>query len=187
MSNIPVERPKMSRDEVLALIKTAHPDFVPPDFFIVGIRGYYKAMGKAGVNDRNIYDDALFLVGRDEFYPFNGNTDPAAFRLSIATLKAGIWPVYKFDIHGGSQSQYPAICQRGGPVTVLRDGGKEETGMFGINNHKGGINGTSSLGCQTVPVPQWKEYYATAVTLAKKYYGDAWNKKDDYNYVLLEI
>lgn len=178
----------MSRAEVLALIKTAYPSFIPPDFFIVGIRGYYAdSMGKPGVNDRNIYDDALFLVGKDEFYPFNGNTDPAAFRLSIATLKPGIWPVYKFDIHGGSQSQYPAICQRGGPVTVSRDGGKVETGNFGINIHKGGINGTSSLGCQTIPVIQWREFYDKAVILAHKYYGDAFKSKKDYSYVLLEM
>ena len=54
------------------------------------------------------------------------------------------------------------------PVTVERmsaDGEihDEETGCFGINLHRGGVNGTSSEGCLTVTQEQWKvfHYYLT--------------------------
>lgn len=184
MNNIPATRPQIKRKELLKLLKEAHPDFIPPDFFTLGIGGYYlNTMGEAQKNDRNIYDDALFIIGKDECIAFNGNTDPAAFKLSIASLKPGIWPVYKFDLHKG---QYMALCQRGGNVTVVRDGKGDDTGMFGINQHKGGTWGTSSLGCQTVPPEQWKEYIDTCMQLARKYFGAAYRDKKDYTYILLE-
>lgn len=181
---LPASRPQIKRKDLLKLLKEAHPDFVLPDFFTLGIRGYYQdTMGKPGENDRNIYDDAIFIIGKEEFVAFNGNTDPAAFRLSIASLKPGIWPVYKFDLHKG---QYMALCQRGGPVTVVRDGKGEDTGMFGINQHKGGTWGTGSLGCQTTPPQQYDEYINTCLETAKKYFGKNYKDKSDYTYVLLE-
>lgn len=185
MSNIiPAARPKLSRKEALKLIKEAYPDFKLPDFFILGIRGYYlDTMGEAGKNDRNIYDDAIFLIGKEDCIAFNGNTDPAAFRKAIAVLKPGIWPAYQFALH---KSQYMALCQRGASVTVVRDGTGTDTGMFGINIHRGGNWGTSSLGCQTIPPPQWDEFITTAMGMAKKYYDKAYRSKSDYTYVLLE-
>lgn len=179
---IPASRPQITRQEVLELLKAAHPDFVLPDFFTLGIRGYYQDTMGEGKNDRNIYDDAIFIIGKEEFIAFNGNTDPAAFKLSIASLKPGIWPVYKFDYHKG---QYMALCQRGGPVTVIRDGTGEDTGNFGINQHKGGTWGTSSLGCQTIPPVQWQEFIDTCMQLAKKYFGKTY-REQIYTYVLLE-
>ena len=107
---IPAARPKLSKEDLLAHIQLAHPDFKMPDLFIAGIRGYYEdSMGDKDKNDRGIYDDALFIVGKDVFVPFNGNTDPSAFKKEIASLAPGIWPVYKFDLHRG---QYLALCQR---------------------------------------------------------------------------
>lgn len=184
MSNIiPANRPQLSKADLLAQIELTHPDFKMPEFFICGIRGYFEdSMGEKEKNDRNIYDDAIFLVGKDDFIAFNGNTDPAAFKLQIASLKPGIWPVYKFDLHKG---QYLALCQRAGNVTVNRDGKGEDTGMFGINIHKGGTWGTSSLGCQTIPAEQWGQFIAAAIELAKKYYGKAYRELV-YTYVLLE-
>ena len=193
-SSVPANRPQMKRKDLLKMLKDAHPDFVLPDLFFVGIRGYYlDSMGVAGQNDRKIYDDAIFIVGKEEMIAYNANTDPSAFKLSIATLKPGVWPVYKFDMHKG---QYLALCQRGGPVTVIRDGKGEDTGNFGINIHRGGVNGTGSLGCQTIPVDQFGKilkcdkvicdgFIIAARTLAKKYLGSSYMSAI-YTYVLLE-
>ncbi len=182
---IPATRPKITREEVLELIQDAHPGFTMPDLCIVGIRGYYQdSMGAPGKNDRNIYDDAIILIGKDDFLTFNANTDPSAFKKAIACLKPGIWPVYKFDQHKG---QYLALCQRGGPVTVIRDQQGPDTGNFGINIHRGGNWGTGSLGCQTIPREdgQFDDFIKNCQELGKKYYGKAYKEKV-YTYVLLE-
>lgn len=182
---IPPTRPQIKRKDLLKLLKEAHPGFTPPDFFVTGIRGYYQdTMGAPGKNDRNIYDDAIILIGKEEFLTFNANTDPSAFKKAIASLKPGVWPVYKFDNHKG---QYLALCQRGGPVTVVRDETGEDTGNFGINIHRGGNWGTGSLGCQTIPREdgQFDEFINTAVTLAKKYFGKNY-REQNYTYVLLQ-
>ncbi|MBK7885110.1 MAG: hypothetical protein IPJ81_15995 [Chitinophagaceae bacterium] len=184
MSNIPKNKPQIRKEDLLLKLKALHPDFVLPDFFVLGIRGYYKiTMGDPTKNDRKIYDDAIFLIGKNEFFAYNGNTDPAAFRQGIATLKPGIWPAYTFSLHKGT---YLALCQRGGMVTVFRDGQEEDTGYFGINIHMGGINSTSSEGCQTIPKPQWPDFIKNAQLLAAKYYGKDWKKKV-YTYTLIEL
>lgn len=180
---IPSRRPQMTRAELIARINKEYPAFVIPAFFVVGIRGYYKkTMGNPDQNDRRIYDDAMFLISRDEFYSFNANCDPGAFRKGIANLKAGIWPCYTFDLHKG---KYLAICQRLGPVTVIRDGGKEESGMFGINLHEGGVNSVSSEGCQTTPKPQYNEWIKKAKRMSIEENGVDF-KKHKITYVLLE-
>lgn len=183
MSNtLPAGKPALSRGDLIKKILAVHPNFLLPDFFVCGIRGYYaNSMGKPG-NDRQLYDDAIFLVTKDEMIPYNGNTDPSAFKLSIACLKPGIWPVYKFDLHSG---KYLALCQRAGKVTVVRDGKGEDTGNFGINIHRGGVWGTGSLGCQTIPPSQWDNFIELAQVLAKKHCGARW-KLGTYTYVLLE-
>jgi lysozyme len=58
-----------------------------------------------------------------------------------------------------------AFGQGSRPVTVERldAAGKvrqTETGEFGINLHRAGVNGTSSEGCQTVPPDQWDAFHA---------------------------
>lgn len=137
---------------------------------LLGIRGYYlDTMGDAGKNDRGIYDDAMFIVGPEIFVSFNANLDPSAFRKHIASLKAGTW-TYKLGIHGLSKAkakQYEALVQ-GAKVTVARDGEADQTGLFGINIHRGGYNTTSSLGCQTIYPAQWDSFIATVKAQLKK-------------------
>jgi lysozyme len=163
---------------------------------IIGIRGYFASMGEPGVNDRNVYDDAIILhVPSLQIYnTFNGNTDPSRIHKGygkgkmkgMAVLNPGVWPVYRFDTHNGS-APHEAICQRLGAVKVTRDGNPPygDTGNFGINIHRGGYVKTSSLGCQTIPPEQWNEFYNTAKKAALSMWKDNW-KKEVVVYVLVE-
>lgn len=187
---IPPAKPQLSRADLLKRIKKTHPDFEPPEFYLVGIRGYYRdTMGAPGTNDRGIYDDAIFLVTDRVYASFNANTDPSAFRPAtskrkgMASLVPGVYPVYRFDVHNGT-FPHPAICQRIGPVTVTRDGSGEDVGMFGINIHRGGNRSTSSEGCQTLPPGQWEGFYAVAKAEAQRLWGERWNRTP-VTYVLL--
>lgn len=149
-------RPKLDAKSIRKII--AAKGLTVGKVLIVGIRGYFEdSMGAAGKNDRGIYDDALFVVLPDRVVAFNGNTDPAAFERGIATLKPGVWRFRAGKHKLSSPTGYPAFRQYGN-MTVLRDGAGEDTGYFGINLHRGGKAGTSSLGCQTVPPAQWDEF-----------------------------
>ena len=143
---------------------------------LVGLRGFLPELGqdKKG-NDRGIYDDAIFLIVRDEggaiteVYRFKANTDPSVYRTGIATLITGSWK-YKLGYHGYNRpySPYRALVQAG-KFTVLRDGGVKDTGFFGINIHRGGVRSTSSEGCQTIPPDAWAEFIRKTEALMKKY------------------
>lgn len=152
---------------------------------IVGIRGYYKdSMGAPNVNDRGIYDDAIFIESAQAMIAYNGNTDPSKYRAGagtgknkgMASLDPGAWFVHTFDKHRG---KYLALCQRAGPVTVTRDGISpyKDTGEFGINIHRGSYTATSSLGCQTIHPGQWDGFISTAEDQVKRYFGNQWQSK----------
>lgn len=190
---IPASKPKRTQAELRAQIAAFGIDRTKNPLVIVGIRGYYKdTLGMPGVNDRGMYDDALFIDSDEAFAAFNGNTDPSRYQAGFGTgaskgmakLKPGLWPVYRFDIHNG---KYEAICQRAGKVTVIRDGSPpyEDTGNFGINIHRGGYNGTSSLGCQTIHPDQWPSFITLATDIAKRVFGEKW-RQAVIPYVLLE-
>lgn len=178
MSIIPKSKPQENLKQVLARVGKNTPDGV----FLVGVRGYYRdTMGKPGVNDRGIYDDALFIISPHHFSSWNANTDASKFRKGIAMLKAGRWK-YKQGIHGLSKpksQQYQAWVQAG-PVTVIRDQSGPDTGWFGINIHRGGYNTTSSLGCQTLHPSQWDLFNATLKVQLKK------NNQKEFTYILTE-
>lgn len=186
-------KPRLSSSELDKMLKPYKLDRTKYPCIVVGVRGYYRnTMGAPNVNDRGIYDDALFLYTPSMMASYNGNTDPSRYRKGtgkgaakgIATLNPGAWYVHKFDLHRG---KYLALCQRAGDVTVTRDGDPpyEDTGLFGINIHKGGYNGTSSEGCQTIHPDQWESFIASAVDQAKRYFGDKWNKTI-IPYILIE-
>lgn len=124
---------------------------------VLGIRGYFQdSMGLPNRNDRGIYDDAFCVALHDRVVNFNGNTDPSAYRPGIAVLKKGTWNFIagKHHLSEPPPRGYAAFRQYGA-FTVIRDGQGEDRGEFGINFHRGGENGTSSQGCQTVPPEQW--------------------------------
>lgn len=181
-----MNRPKLTREELLEKLSKFDTSFEDYPLLIVGIRGYYlNSLGEKGKNDRGIYDDAIFILSRNIFSAFNGNTDPSIFRDNIAVLRPGFYPVYKFDFHRGKKT-YPAICQRLGNVIVDRDGGRQNhSGSFGINIHNGGWGTTGSLGCQTLHPSQWEEFYNTAEAEAIRLWGNRWNE-EKVAYILIE-
>lgn len=189
MSIFPATKPKLSQDEVLKIIKKSGVDSSKYPVCLVAIRGYYlNSMGKAGQNDRGLYDDAFFWVTPNGMMSFNGNTDPSSVRKGKGTGKSkgmaqlvdGVW-YYKTGIHNGSVP-HPAFRQAD-KVTVKRDGIDQdyfETGWFGINIHRGGNKSTSSLGCQTVPPAQWNAFKELGYGELKRF------KQAVFPYILVE-
>lgn len=166
---LPMFRPKQSEAITRAVVEK-YKHLMPADrrddkVIVLFVPGYYASMGKAGVNDRGIYDDAAFVITPEGVENFNANTDPSRFRKRIATIKPMQAVRYKPGRHGLSRPDggYPAFRQNS-DITVIRDGVGEDTdsasSRFWCNNHRGGVNGTSSLGCLTHPPQQWPEYYA---------------------------
>jgi len=169
MIPIPKSKPKASRNLVIAKATEAwakeHGTAPLPDRFVFAVRGYYsQTIGEPG-NDISCYDDAFFIVTADGMTAWNGNTDPSRYGWNphagkyMARLKPGCW-WFRPLIHRG---KYQAFGQGENPVTVERirqDGSvaKTETGEYGINLHLGGVNGTSSEGCCTIPPSQWSDF-----------------------------
>lgn len=173
---IPDSRPKLPMQEVNRLLNL-HNVTVP--VALLGVRGYRRdTMGRVGVNDVGMYDDAIFLRWPGAMLACNANCDPSrigwnsAVGKPFAQLKTGIWPF----IRGKHKGEYDALRQpyeeqaanlglpNHGHFTVLRDDGKgqryEDEGYHAINIHHGSTYGTSSWGCQTLPPPEWPDFIA---------------------------
>jgi lysozyme len=136
-----------------------------PEFYVLFVRGYYRdSMGKVGVNDRGIYDDAAFVVGPDTFVSFRGNADPSVYKTGVSSLMTG-WDEYRPGLHPISRpGGYPAFrpATPGERLAVTRDGEKGRSKRDGEANniHKGGYRGTSSLGCLTIYPAEWDAFHA---------------------------
>lgn len=173
----PPSKPQALRDKIEAILKANNINLEAHPLVLVGIRGYYlDSMGAPGKNDRGIYDDALFWITQNSFVAFNGNTDPSRYKKGkgkgsqkgMACLNTGIWK-YKTGMHNGVY-KHAAFIQDA-DVVVTRDGidgDYQDKGMFGINIHRGG-SGTSSLGCQTLPVNQWDSFKAFGYAAVKNF------------------
>jgi hypothetical protein len=180
---VPTTRPKLTQEALLERIAPFIIDRGKYPLIVVCYRGYYlNSMGKTGVNDRGIYDDAIFIDSPNVFAAFNGNVDPSKYRKGygtaestkgMASLAPGVHYAHTFDYHKG---KYLALCQRAGPVTVVRDGNPpyKDTGYFGINLHKGSYNSTSSEGCPTVYPTQWLACISLLESEAKRLFGKRW-------------
>lgn len=157
---IPSSTPKADLSRVAKAIAKAK---ITDAVVLVGVRGYYKNMGKPGVNDRGIYDDALFIVSPTHFSSYNANTDPSAHRQGIASLVPGVHR-YRRGNHGISRpgGGYPAFrpATKNEELPVVRDGVINPRPGVAINIHRGSRTSTSSEGCQTVPPQQWDAFYA---------------------------
>jgi hypothetical protein len=176
----PPTRPQQARAITAGILRTKHA-LVNYAVALLGVRGYYlDSMGEPGQNDRMIYDDAIFILSPRMYLAYNANTDPGCYRTGIASLRCGEW-LYKVGIHGlnkPADRRYEALVQAA-PVIVDRDGGTVETGMFGINIHRGSLKSVSSLGCQTIYPPQWSEFIGTVKQELKA------NGQKDIPYVLI--
>lgn len=194
---VPGARPTISQAEFESLIQPLALDTDANPLLVAGIRGYYSSMGSTVGNDRGLYDDALILYAPSEkvYKTFNGNTDPSKVRIGsgtgtakgMASLNPGVWPCYRFSVHGSKSHPHEALCQRAGEVVVTRDGtpSYQDRGSFGINIHRGGNYGTSSEGCQTIPPAQWDEFISSASDTAKALFEAQWRTRT-ITYVLLE-
>lgn len=185
---IPGSKPQQSLFDTAKILEKEN---IPEAVKLLFVRGYYKrTMGDPTKNDRRIYDDAVFVVSPDCYVSFNCNVDPNGVRpghgkgssKGMASLKFGLYRAHKIGLHKG---QYIALVQTAGKVTVYRDADSsvpqdqttyldgqrvyEETGMFGINIHRGGVSGTSSLGCLTIPTAQYPAFIALVQAQLKKY------------------
>lgn len=174
MSIIPASRPQAKRHEILAKV----PTWVIEKYQVIflGFPAYYRdTMGEAGKNDRNVYDDAIFIIAPDFFGSWNANTDPSCSdrqKPDVAVLSPGVH-LYRKGKHKiasplGYAAFRPATPNEELPVTRS---GKPSFGVA-INIHKGGVNGTSLLGCQTIPPAQWESFRSTAYMLMDRYNQD---------------
>lgn len=167
---IPASRPKLTHSQVIDLLKP----FNLSEYTVqlLGVRGYYKqTMGNPLANDYGVFDDAIFITSPDCFASFNFNTDPSVKRKGVAVLVPGTY-LYKIGLHN-MKAPYEALRQYS-RVTVIREGSatpQTDTAKapFYIDIHKGGINTTSSEGCQTVARAQWPAFLAMVKDQLKRY------------------
>jgi len=129
-------------------------DKAPYNINIVGIRTLDMTPNKFNDWEYVFWKHA----GSWEVLKFQVTTDPGLYylkspmnELGTAIVKPGQYlNLWKRGLH---QGKYTALTQAG-PVTVYRDGnrdqqyditGKEQTGIFGINNHRSAENGRSIM------------------------------------------
>ena len=158
--------PQIPEADVRKILDTLRPDWEATGKPVVlAIRGYFRdSMGAPGKNDRGIFDDAFLVFAGGALSRWPGNTDPSGYARGRAVLNPGNWE-FAPGIHGITHPDggYPAFRQpEGYSFTVTRDGEGEAKGEFAINLHRGSPSGgTSSLGCQTVPVSSWPKFKKT--------------------------
>jgi len=173
-----MSKPKANEELIRRFLDDAN---VPEAVRILGVRGYYRdSMGRVGVNETGIYDDAMFLCAPGIFLAVNANTDPSRIGWNpgvgkpYAMLQPGLWYFRR-----GQHKKIPAALRQctdeeaekigipnDGKFKVMRMWGEndprnyEEEGYFAINIHPGGDVGTSSWGCQTIPPDEYPAFMA---------------------------
>lgn len=170
------------------------------DVNIVGVRNNAPSIADKVTN---VFDDYITVSFKDasgkwQFYCWNATTDPGKKgvqqfhnKKGVARLVPGQYRgVWSIDKH---QGKYEALCQRLGDVTVWRDANKDlvfdekvkDTGMFGINIHKAGMDSTWvenwSEGCQVFKRVKDFNEFMSICKKASKIHG---NK---FSYTLLEL
>lgn len=145
--------PRMSRSS-LHEVMSSHGVTAP--LVVVGIRNFFLVDQFGG-----IYRDAVFVVTKGSLAAFNASLGVEIPDAESQTLLNGVWGFRKgtHAVHRAKRFQYPAFVQDGN-VTVLRDTGKKETGMLGIEICRGSITKHDHLGCQMVHPYVWDSFYS---------------------------
>jgi hypothetical protein len=155
-----------------------------PAAYAWSCRGYYRdSLGKPGVNDRGINDDAIGFISDTADYRVRANVDPSIYRTGVASLKSRQVVWYRPGWHGYASIHGHSAFRQDSPVVVKRDGTESfakgvthktygaclgngywtDLGFsdrFWTNLHRQTGKGTSSLGCQTIPMPEWTAFRA---------------------------
>ena len=185
MAQVPKSKPQQGRDTTILMLKDLLKDLPEKDYPLVafGIRGYYRdTMGKVGVNDRGIWDDAngwLERTGDKTYAIFNANCDPTVeYRRGVGSIHAPqiIW--FKIGLHKGRKA-----FRQAREIMVDRDGiGLVKAGVeCAFNWHDSLSGGTSSLGCQTNPKDQFQAVRELGYHLVRKHYP----KSEIFPYLLV--
>jgi lysozyme len=194
---IPKNRPQQDRDWVVCELnkflkkEKALDAWDGKELIIFGMEGYFlDSMGGKGKNDRSIVDDAIALISGDFFAIFNANLDPNGYRPGHGHGGSKGMGSIHYGVHrkayqiGKHKSIYPALRQVG-EIIVRRDADHNvpkkdlifidnqkyylEVGSHqAMNHHPMGPSSTSSIGCQTLPIPQWPEYIGGIVRESKR-------------------
>jgi hypothetical protein len=91
---------------------------VAAEVALIGVRGFFGALGPSPGNDPGVYDDAVFLVTSEACRGFLFNTDPTRFEPPNVTLKTGLWR-YRPGRHAPERGEaYDALVQSGSVVWV---------------------------------------------------------------------
>lgn len=113
-------------------------------------------------NEFGVYDDRFYVVTASGVTAFAGNTDPSAYVNGRAQMETGqvVWyraGIHKISLPPGNPRRYPAFRQARNAYFNRKGEGREFSNIA-ANLHRGGVSGTSSLACQTVPVGRWEEF-----------------------------
>lgn len=172
-----MKKPFLSEQEVRDILAANGVD--QSKVALVGIRGHLDKK-----NSRGIYDDAIYVASPKGVLGFRANTDPSRHRKGIAVLQPGI------HLYGTGRHKGRVAFRQTEPVTIERDGQGRETGMYAINIHDGGINSTSSLGCQTLAPDEWGVFRPLVYALLEEFKNpmrkNDWGEKvRSFPYVLI--
>lgn len=179
-----MSKPQIKREKVELLLTMNGLNLEKEKVVLVGVRGYFKdSMGAPGKNDIGIFDDAFIWIDESNCVNFNGNVDPSRYYKNVATLKNGLW-LYKEGFHGFGRPSGHWAFRQAAAVKITR---WQKSGVFidqtlgdTINIHRGGVNTTSSAGCQTIPPDQWKAFKEFGYMILDKH------KKETFHYLLVE-
>ncbi len=192
MSLLPSTRPKATEELVRSYLRQHGIPTGDEPVALLGVRGYYRdTMGKHGVQEAGIWDDAMFMVGPGVFKAVNANTDPSKLGWNpgvgkpFAMLVPGLW----YFRRGAHKGRTPALRQatedeapdfdipNHGHFTVYRaknmaevlnGTARRDTNYHAINIHRGGEGTTSSWGCQTIPPAQFDDFMLTVWEASKR-------------------